>query len=122
MGCAAPFGVYNHHVDALFHVGDVIRKARERRRWNQDRLGDEAAHYGPKGERLDVPDKRINKSTVSKVETDPFTSEHSTIIRLLAALNLSLSDAEQYLRPSSTARDGPSSEPLPGSQRRAGSR
>lgn len=73
-----------------FTLGDVIRKARMGRRWNQTRLGAEAAKYQLRGR-----DVAINKSTVSKVEKDPYTSEFGTVWRLLAALHLKFSDVEK---------------------------
>jgi len=73
-----------------FTLGDVIRKARIARRWNQTRLGAEAAKF-----QLRARDVAINKSTVSKVEKDPYTSEFGTVWRLLTALNLKFSDVEK---------------------------
>lgn len=70
-------------------IGDVIRKARRLRRWNQERLGKEAERYKIRGD-----EPKINKSTVSKVETDPYSSELGTVWRLVAALGLSLSEIE----------------------------
>lgn len=78
--------VYNPLM-AKFGIGDVIRITRKKRRWNQERLGDEAKKFvihpgqGP-----------INKSTVSKVETDPYTSEFITVWRVAAAAGLTLAD------------------------------
>ena len=86
--------VYNRHVKGSFTIGDVIRKARTERRWNQERLGKEAElyklteHHGP-----------INKSTVSKVERNPFTSELGTVWRLLAALGIALEDVTRHAPP-----------------------
>jgi len=76
-------------VAGAFTLGDVIRKARIDRRWNQARLGVEAAKF-----KLREDDVAINKSTVSKVEKAPYTSEFGTIWRLLAALNLKFADVE----------------------------
>jgi transcriptional regulator with XRE-family HTH domain len=75
-----------------FTVGDVIRKARADRRWKQERLGAEAALF-PLGRLTGA----INKSTVSKVERDPYGSKFGTVWRLLAALNLTLADAESAI-------------------------
>lgn len=77
-----------------FTVGDVIRKARDERRWNQTRLGAEAARF-PLGDQT----KPIDKGTVSKVERDPYGSKFGTVWRLLAALNLTLADAERAIGP-----------------------
>jgi transcriptional regulator with XRE-family HTH domain len=73
-----------------FHVGDVIERARDQRHWNQEQLGKEAARFPLKGNA-----GPINKSTVSKIENDPFSSELGTIWRLLAALDLTFSDVER---------------------------
>jgi hypothetical protein len=81
---------YKERVDDEFTIGDVIRKARQLRRWNQTRLGQEAAKYALR--RTDGP---INKSTVSKVETDPYSSEFGTVWRLIAAVGLTLGDVER---------------------------
>lgn len=75
-----------------FTVGDVIRKARDDRGWKQERLGAEAALY-PLGKQAGA----INKSTVSKVERDPYGSKFGTVWRLLAALNLTLAEAERAI-------------------------
>ena len=72
-----------------FHVGDVIERTRKERRWNQVRLGAEAANF-----KLSPKDGPIDKSTVSKVENDPFSSELGTVWRLLAALDLTFADVE----------------------------
>ena len=82
---------YTEAVDS-WTVGDVIRKARIDRRWNQQRLGEEAAKF-PLGDQV----KAIDKGTVSKVERDPYGSKFGTVWRLLAALELSLGDAEQKI-------------------------
>lgn len=92
MGCSAEIVGYNHLVRARFHVGDVIQKAREERRWNQERLGAEAAYYGRDGRRLPKKADPIDKSTVSTIERDPYASKLTTILRLLSALGLSWSD------------------------------
>jgi transcriptional regulator with XRE-family HTH domain len=82
--------VYNERVADRFGFGDVIRKAREKRGWNQDRLGREAKKFA-----LRTNEKKINKSTVSAVETNPFTSKFGTVCRLVAALGLTLAEIEE---------------------------
>ena len=82
-------GLYTDSVRG-FTLGDVIRKARRDRRWNQERLGEEAGYF-PLGQQT----RAIDKGTVSKVERDPYGSKFGTVWRLLAALNLSLADAER---------------------------
>lgn len=77
-----------------FTLGDVIRKQRTRRKWNQERLGIEAVKC-PLGDDR----KAINKSTVSKIENDPYGSKFGTVWRLLAALDLTLSEAERRIGP-----------------------
>lgn len=73
-----------------FGLGDVIRNARKKRGWNQETLGEEAEKFTIPGHR----ERRINKSTVSKVERDPYSSKLSTVWRLLAALDLSFAHIE----------------------------
>lgn len=73
-----------------FTIGDVIRKARKGRKWNQQRLGKEAGKY-----LLHPGQKKIDKTTVSKVETDPYTSEFGTVWRLAAAVGLTLAAIER---------------------------
>lgn len=75
-----------------FTVGDVIRKARHERRWNQQRLGTEAAKFALPGQHGPV-----DKGTVSKIERDPYGSKFGTVWRLLAALALSLTDVEREI-------------------------
>jgi len=75
-----------------FTIGDVIRKSRMARRWSQTKLGEEAIHF-----QIGGGTKPINKSTVSKVEHEPFTSELGTVWRLLAALNLTFADVEKRI-------------------------
>ena len=75
---------------ARFHLGSLIRDEREKRGWSQARLGEEARRF-----RLAPDEGRINVNTVSKIEGSPFSSEHGTVIRLLAALGLSLADVER---------------------------
>ena len=84
-----PKGLYTDSVGG-FTLGDVIRKARRGRGWNQERLGEEAEYFP-----LGLQTKAIDKGTVSKVERDPYGSKFGTVWRLLAALNLSLADAER---------------------------
>lgn len=83
--------VYNSFVGE-FTVGDVIRKARDRKRWSQTRLGAEAAHF-----QFGTDTAPINKSTVSKVERDPYSSEFGTVWRLLAALDLTFAEVEKRI-------------------------
>src|SRR5436189_164845 len=59
-------GLYNWRVSD-FTIGDVIRKSRIARRWSQTKLGTEAASY-----QFGTGALPINKSTVSKVEKDPY--------------------------------------------------
>lgn len=82
---------YNSAVPAHFTIGDVIERERTRRKWSQTRLGIEAMKY-----RLSPNEQvsRINKSTVSKVERDPYTSELITVWRLVAALGLTMCEVE----------------------------
>jgi transcriptional regulator with XRE-family HTH domain len=89
-GYGAGPGLYNWRVPSDFTIGDVIRKARLARRWSQTRLGIEAAHF-----QLGHGDTPINKSTVSKVEHEPYTSELGTVWRLLTALNLTFAEVEK---------------------------
>jgi hypothetical protein len=85
-------GLYNCAVPRNFHIGDFIRVARKVRKWNQEKLGLEAARFP-----IDKSIGKIDKSTVSKVEKEPFTSELGTVWRLLAALGCSFADAEQQI-------------------------
>ena len=84
--------LYNRKVKADFTIGDVVRKSRAERRWSQTRLGKETANY-PIGDRTDP----INKSTVSKMEREPYTSELGTVWRILAALGLTFGDVERLI-------------------------
>lgn len=79
---------YNWRVSE-WTIGDVIRKARIARHWSQTKLGTEAASYQIGGGTFP-----INKSTVSKVEKDPYSSELGTVWRLLAALRLTFAEVE----------------------------
>lgn len=88
--CKTAEAGYNQLVPDEFTIGDVIRKARGLRHWNQTRLGKEAAKYG-----LHSDSKSIDKSTVSKVERDPYSSEFGTVWRLIAAVGLTLADVER---------------------------
>lgn len=94
----AESGVYGHQLPRYtalvrgFTIGDVIRKARAGRRWNQTKLGEEAVHF-PLGTQV----KAIDKGTISKVERDPYGSKFGTVWRLLAALDLTLADAEREI-------------------------
>lgn len=76
------------------HVGDIIRKARRAKGWSHERLGEEAKKFTfPGSDEVE----RINKSTVSLVERDPYSRKVSTLWRLLAALGLSFADIEQRI-------------------------
>jgi len=96
MGDTSLYGLqpalYKGCVAQGFTIGDVIRKARSERRWSQTRLGKEA-------ERLQIRagTPPIDKSTVSKVEREPYTSELGTIWRLLAALDLTFANVEDMV-------------------------
>src|SRR6266498_4083486 len=91
-GCTPSGGMYNLTVSSDFTIGDVIRKARIARRWSQTRLGEEAGRY-----QIGDAAGPINKSTVSKVERDPYTSELGTVWRLLIALNLTFAEVESRI-------------------------
>lgn len=99
---------YNQMVPG-WTIGDVIRKERDARGWSQTRLGEEAEQIVLGGS----PPTRINKSTVSKVENDPYTSELGTVWRLLAALDLTFTDVERrigsppYVKRPAAKRDAP---------------
>lgn len=84
-------GQYNWRVGE-FTIGDVIRKSRIARRWSQTKLGTEAAYY-----QIGAGTFPINKSTVSKVEKDPYSSELGTVWRLLAALRLTFAEVEHRI-------------------------
>lgn len=105
-------GLYNPTVAHDFTFGDVIRKARKAKRWSQSRLGEEAKRFP-----LRADDVKINKSTVSKVETDPYTSEFGTVWRLLAALGLTFADAERRIE---SPFDVPQEPTTTGKKRRVG--
>ncbi len=90
-GYEAPEGLYNCRVKD-FTIGDVIRKSRNDRHWSQTKLGEKAALF-----QIGTDPKPINKSTVSKVEREPYTSELLTVWRLLAALNLTFADVEKQI-------------------------
>jgi len=81
-------------VAAGFSFGDVIRKRRKEKHLSQTALGKAAQAI-----QLGKGKKPINKSTVSKVENDPYSSEFGTILRLLHVLNLSLSELERRADP-----------------------
>jgi transcriptional regulator with XRE-family HTH domain len=83
-------GAYNQSVTGKLHIGHVIRAARLSKKWNQTRLGEEAAKFITK-----PGQSAIDKSTVSKVETDPLSSELATVWRLIAALELTFADLEE---------------------------
>jgi len=75
-----------------FSVGDVIRKARKAKHWNQARLGKEAARFV-----LHHDQGPINVSTVVDVEADPYVRKVGTVWRLLAALGLTWADVEREI-------------------------
>lgn len=80
------------HVTSGFHVGDVIRRTREKRKLTQEQLGKAAAAHvvGPR-------DGPINKSTVVAAEKTPDRSGLGTICRLMATMGLTFSDVEREL-------------------------
>lgn len=94
---------YNQRMRGGFTIGDVIRKARNQRGWDQTRLGNEAAKFQITGE-----EGRINKATISKIESaNPYTSELGIVWRVLAALDLSFADVERMTgRPFKDRVDG----------------
>jgi transcriptional regulator with XRE-family HTH domain len=77
-------------VAADFTVGDLIRKVRKARKWNQAQLGQAATKYPLRGRAT-----RINPNTVSNAERNPYNADFGTIWRLLAALGISLCDMER---------------------------
>jgi len=84
---------YNGAMRGAFTIGDVIRKARKDRKWDQERLGAEAVKFQITGR-----EKKINKATISKIEgANPYTSEFGVVWRVLAALGLSFADIEQRI-------------------------
>lgn len=87
-----------------FTIGDVVRKARKERGWDQTRLGAEAAKFQIVGD-----EGRVNKATISKIESgNPYTSELGVIWRVLAALDLSFAEVERAS--GSPFKDRPASE------------
>lgn len=93
---------YNPSVPHEFTIGDMIRKARRSRRWSQTKLGNEAARFT-----IDRAQPRINKSTVSKVENAPYSSELGTVWRLMAALGLTFCDVEGQIESPVVERGSP---------------
>lgn len=85
---------YKHAV-ARFGLGDVIKKARQARGWTQEELGKKAEEFILSGRRP----VRINKNTVSKIETNPYSSEFGTVWRLVAALDLTFGEIEREIEP-----------------------
>ena len=82
---------YNDGVRTGFTIGDVIRQARKRRGWNQERLGAETLRFKILGN-----EKPVNKATISKIEgADPYTSEFGVVWRVLAALDISFTEIEE---------------------------
>lgn len=87
---AATVIAYNVRV-RKFTVGDVIRKARKDKKWDQERLGREALRFQISGD-----ETKVNKATISKIEgKNPYTSEFGVIWRVLAALDLTFADVER---------------------------
>jgi len=105
--------LYNARVPHDFTIGDVIRKARTSRHWSQTKLGSEAARFV-----IDETEKRINKSTVSKVEKDPYSSELGTIWRLMATLGLKFTDVERKVSTPIVERAQAGEAPPPAIKRR----
>lgn len=86
---------YNGQVRGTFTIGDMIRKARKERHWDQQRLGEEALRFQIVGN-----EKKINKATISKLEgSNPYTSEFGVVWRVLATLGLSFTDVERIVGP-----------------------
>jgi transcriptional regulator with XRE-family HTH domain len=104
-GYAPTIDPHTRNVASDFTIGDVIRKSRIARRWSQTKLGREAASF-----QIGPGTTAINKSTVSKVEREPYTSELGTVWRLLAALGMTFAEAEKRVgtpfveRPKAAAR------------------
>lgn len=87
----AHYVAYNVRVPERFTIGDVIRKERKKRGWDQQRLGEEAAHFKIVGK-----ETKINKATISKLEgPNPYTSELGVVWRVLATLGISFADVER---------------------------
>lgn len=105
------------------HVGDLIQKAREHRHWTQTQLGQKATAF-PLGASI----KPINKSTVSRVESEPWGSDLATVWRLLATLGMNFCDVEKIVgspfgRPDvdvSASRGSPAEGTRPVRRKRAG--
>lgn len=96
-------------------IGDVIRKARTGKRWNQETLGEKAGEFLAPGGRN--PPK-IGKNTVSAVEHNPYTSDFETVCRILAALGMTLAEAERRAGPVVHPATPPSETRREGTQRR----
>lgn len=78
-------------VRSQFTIGDVIRKARKARGWDQQRLGEEAIRFQIFGN-----ESKINKATISKLEgKNPYTSEFGVVWRVLATLGLTFGEVER---------------------------
>jgi transcriptional regulator with XRE-family HTH domain len=90
---------YKRAVASGFSFGDVIRKARRDRGLSQTALGKEAGNI-----QIGKSAGPINKSTVSKVENDLYSSEFGTVLRLLAVLNLTLTELERRSDPAPLLR------------------
>lgn len=87
-----PSDGYNSRVPGDFTLGDLIRKKRLQKNWSQTRLGQEAARCV-----IRESDGPINKSTVSKVENDPYSSEFGTVWRLVAAVGLTFREIDHRI-------------------------
>lgn len=64
-----------------WHLGDVVRKLREQRRWNQQRLAEAAG---------------VNKATIVRVE-EGGNSKRETLAAVAAALGVSLGELFRLL-------------------------
>lgn len=81
-------------VTSEFTVGVLIQLARKRQHLNQEELGKRAARFKIRGD-----EGPINKNTVSNVERNPYSSDFATVCRLLAALGITLAEAEEKIGP-----------------------
>lgn len=92
VSCGCSLVVYKCAVAPKVHLGHLIRLSREERGWSQEKLGTVAGGF-----KLTAKDKPINKSTISSLESDPFSSGVDTLWRVMAALGLSFADLEPKL-------------------------
>lgn len=81
---------YKDSVAHELHIGDFIHKKRRSLGWNQRRLGEEAQQFTVSHE-----PKAIDPNTVGDVETYPYARSFETVLRVLAAMGCTLSDAER---------------------------